>query len=237
MAHPARQQQQPIQFLSIQENLSRGASVSLTEGGGTSLMSTTTSPDLMLARRAAAGQTEAWDELIELYGRRIYNVAYQFAASREEAEDLTQEIFLKLYQSLSRYRGDVPLVAWTLRLSRNLCIDLYRKTRREKQSTFVCEAILDRLPSSEDPQIDVQRRQQLEAVFKAMERIPRELAEVVLLRDLQGWTLAETATYLDAPLGTIKSRLHRARSQLAEQVGAIINPSGLGHPRREAQPC
>ena len=82
-------------------------------------MSSSTSPDLMLARRAAAGRPEAWDELIELYGRRIYNVAYQFAASREEAEDLTQEIFLKLYQSLSRYRGDVPLVAWALRLSRN----------------------------------------------------------------------------------------------------------------------
>ena len=101
----------------------------------------------MLARRAAAGHPEAWDELIELYGRRIYNVAYQFSASKEEAEDLTQEIFLKLYQSLSRYRGDVPLVAWALRLSRNLCIDLYRKTRREKKSTFVSESEPYALPA------------------------------------------------------------------------------------------
>lgn len=200
-------------------------------------MSSPTSPDLMLARRAAAGQPEAWDELIELYGRRIYNVAYQFSASREEAEDLTQEIFLKLYQSLSRYRGDVPLVAWALRLSRNLCIDLYRKTRREKKSTFVSETILDRQPSADDPQVDVQRRQQLEAVYTGLERMPRELAEVIMLRDLQGWTLEETASYLEIPLGTIKSRLHRARARLAEQVSAIIRPSGLGNPRREAQPC
>mgnify|MGYP001812267401 CR=1 FL=1 len=174
---------------------------------------------------------------IELYGRRIYNVAYQFSASKEEAEDLTQEIFLKLYQSLARYRGDVPLVAWALRLSRNLCIDLYRKTRREKKSTFVSEAILDHVPSTDDPQLDTQRRQQLQAVYTGLERMPEELAEVILLRDLQGWTLQETATYLEVPLGTIKSRLHRARARLAEQVSAIIQPSGLGHPGREAQPC
>ena len=200
-------------------------------------MSSTTSPDLMLARRAAAGQPEAWDELIELYGRRIYNVAYQFSASKEEAEDLTQEIFLKLYQSLGRYRGDVPLVAWALRLSRNLCIDLYRKTRREKKSTFVSETILDHVPSTDDPQIEAQRRQQLQAVYTGLERMSEELAEVILLRDLQGWTLEETATYLEVPLGTIKSRLHRARARLAEQVAAIISPAGLGHPGREAQPC
>ena len=200
-------------------------------------MSSSTSPDLMLARRAAAGHPEAWDELIELYGRRIYNVAYQFAASKEESEDLTQEIFLKLHQNLSSYRGDVPLVAWALRLSRNLCIDLYRKTRREKRSTVVSETILEHIPSGDDPQVDAQRRQQLEAVYTGLERLPTELAEVIVLRDLQGWSLEETATYLEAPLGTIKSRLHRARSRLAEQVSAIINPSGLGHPRREAQPC
>ena len=200
-------------------------------------MSTTTSPDLMLARRAAAGQTAAWDELIELYGRRIYNVAFQFAGSREEAEDLTQEIFLKLYQNLKRYRGDVPLVAWTLRLSRNHCIDLYRKTRREKRSTFVSEAVLEQLPAADDPQVDAQRRQQLEAVYAGLENLPPDLAEVVVLADLQGWSMEETASYLDAPLGTVKSRLHRARKRLADQVRLLLNPSGLGEPRREVASC
>ncbi len=205
--------------------------------GQTPAMSPTTTPDLLLARRAAAGHTEAWDELIELYGRRIYNVAYQFAASREEAEDLTQEIFLKLYQNLKRYRGDVPLVAWALRLSRNLCIDLYRKTRREKSSTFVSEAVLEHVQSSDDPQVDAVRRQQLEAVYSGLDQLPEELAEVVVLADLQGWSLEETATYLDAPLGTIKSRLHRARKRLADQVQRLIQPAGLGEPRREVLPC
>ena len=200
-------------------------------------MSSTTTPDLLLARRAAAGHAEAWDELIELYGRRIFNVAYQFSASKQEAEDLTQEIFLKLYQNLGRYRGDVPLVAWSLRLSRNLCIDLYRKSRREKTSTFVSEAVLERLPAADDPQLDALRRQQLEAVYSGLERLPDDLAEVVVLADLQGWSLEETATYLDAPLGTVKSRLHRARKRLAEQVGRLLAPSGLSQPRREAHSC
>lgn len=211
-------------------------SVSVNEGQALRMSSTTT-PDLMLARRAAAGQAEAWDELIELYGRRIYNVAFQFAGSKEEADDLTQEIFLKLYQNLKRYRGDVPLVAWSLRLSRNLCIDLYRKTRREKRSTFVSEAVLEHLPAADDPQVDAQRRQQLGAVYAGLDRLPSELAEVVVLTDLQGWTLEETASYLEAPLGTIKSRLHRARKRLAEQVQRLLSPSGLGEPRREVQTC
>lgn len=201
-------------------------------------MSSTTSPDQLLAKRAAAGHPEAWDELIELYGRKIYNVAYQFAASKEEAEDLTQEIFLKLYQNLDRYRGDVPLVGWTLRLSRNLCIDRYRRTRREKRSTFVSEGVLEQLPAADNPRRDAERRQQMRAIYGGLERLPEDLAEVVILADLQGWTLEETATYVDAPLGTVKSRLHRARKRLAEQVEKLFAPvGGLGAPRREVQAC
>ncbi|MDX1644275.1 MAG: RNA polymerase sigma factor [Thermoanaerobaculia bacterium] len=201
-------------------------------------MSSTTSPDQLLAKRAAAGHPEAWDELIELYGRKIYNVAYQFAASKEEAEDLTQEIFLKLYENLDQYRGDVPLVGWTLRLSRNLCIDRYRRTRREKRSTFVSEAVLDRLPAADNPRRDAERREQMRAIYGGLERLPEDLAEVVILADLQGWTLEETATYVDAPLGTVKSRLHRARKRLAEQVEKLFAPSGgLGTPRREVHAC
>ena len=91
------------------------------------------SPDLILARRAAAGHADAWDELVELYGDRLYNLALHFAGNREEAEDLTQEIFLRLYTNLRQYRGDCPLVSWALRLSRNLCIDHYRRNRHVRE--------------------------------------------------------------------------------------------------------
>ena len=183
------------------------------------------SPDLLLARRAAAGQPAAWDEIVDLYGGRLYNLALQFAASREEAEDLTQEIFLRLYQSLRRYRGEAPLVAWALRLSRNLCVDHYRRTRRERLAAAVdSDLVLLELPASDDPWAECEHRCELAAVEAALARMPEDLAEVVVLRDLQGFSLEETAAALDLPLGTVKSRLHRARLELADRVTDGLRP-------------
>ena len=177
-------------------------------------------PDLLLARRAAAGQASAWEELIELYGEKLYNLALHFARTAEEAEDLTQEMFLRLHQSLRQYRGDCPLVAWALRLSRNLCIDHYRRARQERRSARVSEEVLERLPAGNDLQAEAQEREELAAVHRALAEMPEELAELVLLRDLQGWSLEEVASSLEIPVGTVKSRLHRARLDLAERVQA-----------------
>jgi RNA polymerase sigma-70 factor (ECF subfamily) len=199
------------------------------------------SSDLLLARRAAAGQTAAWDELIDLYGERLYNLALHFAGSREEAEDLTQEIFLRLYQNLRQYRGDCPLVSWTLRLSRNLCIDHYRRARRERRSLRLSDEVLAHLPAGNDVQAEAQWREEVEAVHEALAKMPEEMAEAVLLRDLQGWTLEEVASYLDIPVGTVKSRLHRGRLELAGLVHARFRSRWTarapGAPELEASSC
>jgi RNA polymerase sigma-70 factor (ECF subfamily) len=181
-------------------------------------------PDLSLARRAAAGQADAWDELLDLYSQRLYNLAFQFAGSAADAEDLTQEIFLRLYQNLRLYRGDVPLAAWALRLSRNLCIDAWRRARRERRTSCVPESVLQWIPSADDPMAEAQGREQLRAVYCALEEMPEDLAEVVVLRDLQGWSLEETAASLEVPVGTVKSRLHRARLELARRVTGRLSP-------------
>ncbi|HYX23594.1 MAG TPA: RNA polymerase sigma factor [Thermoanaerobaculia bacterium] len=196
------------------------------------------SQDLLLARRAAAGRADAWDELLALYGERFYNLALHFTGAVEDAEDLTQEICLRLYQNLRQYRGDVPLAAWALRLSRNLCIDHYRSARRERRAGAVSEAVLEGLPAGgEDPQTMALKRQQLRAVYQGLEQMPEDLAEVVLLRDLQGWSLAETAAYLEVPVGTVKSRLHRGRLELAGRVhgaGARLGlPAGAVAPNSD----
>lgn len=183
-------------------------------------------PDLFLARRAAAGQEEAWADLVDRHGRRLYNLALQFAGTREEAEDLTQEIFLRLFQSLRSYRGEVPLLGWALRLSRNLCIDHYRRTRQERRWHRVASEVLDHLPSAEDLEMDSQRRQHVEAVYAGLSEIAEEHAEVVLLCDLQGVSLEEASAFLDIPLGTLKSRLHRGRQRLVEVVRARLTPHG-----------
>lgn len=182
------------------------------------------SPDLFLARRAAAGHDDAWDQLVEAYGRRLFNLAFQFSGNREDAEDLTQEIFLRLYVNLRSYRGDVPLIGWALRLSRNLCIDHYRKTRQERSWHRVAEAVLEQLPASGEAEADLVRRQRVEEVYAALSELPEEHAETVLLCDLQGWSLDEAAACLDIPLGTLKSRLHRGRQRLIDAVRSRLEP-------------
>lgn len=184
------------------------------------------SPDLFLARRAAAGHPDAWDQIIEAHGRRLYNLALQFSGSREDAEDLTQEIFLRLHLNLKSYRGDVPLIGWALRLSRNLCIDHYRKTRAERGWLRVTEAVLEQLPARGDLEAESQYRQHLEAVYTALARLPEEFAEAVLLCDLQGWTLEEAAASADVPMGTLKSRLFRGRQRLTELVRERMESRG-----------
>jgi len=197
-------------------------------------------PDLLLARRAAAGRVDAWEELLALYSERIYNLALHFAGAAEDAEDLTQEIFLRLYQNLRLYRGDVPLAAWALRLSRNLCIDHYRRARRERRAAAISEEVLTLMPAGgDDPQAEAQRRQQLRTVYRELEAMSEDLAEVVLLRDLQGWSLEETAAWLEVPVGTVKSRLHRGRIELAGRVAAKLAAPAprAAVPALEVEPC
>lgn len=190
-------------------------------------------PDLFLARRAAAGHEDAWAELVDRYGRRLFNLALQFGGGREEAEDLTQEVFIRLYQNLRTYRGEVPLLGWALRLSRNLCIDHYRRSRQERKWHRVTEAILEQLPARGDAEADLQRRQHLEAVYEGLSQIEETYGEAVLLCDLQGLSLEEASVYLDIPLGTLKSRLHRGRQHLTEVVRGRI---GLGRDGNERTP-
>ncbi|HEV7517120.1 MAG TPA: sigma-70 family RNA polymerase sigma factor, partial [Thermoanaerobaculia bacterium] len=120
---------------------------------------------------------------------------------------------------------------WIAALSRNLCIDHYRRMRRERRSLAVSDEVLEQVPSGDDQAAEAEQRQQMRTLYRAMEEIPEDLAEVVLLRDLQGWTLEETATYLAVPLGTVKSRLHRARLALADRV------AGMPRLRAVEAPC
>ncbi|MCB1056569.1 MAG: sigma-70 family RNA polymerase sigma factor [Acidobacteria bacterium] len=187
-------------------------------------MRATSQSDLNLSRNASDGDAAAWDELIHRYGGRIFGIARQFARDPAEAEDLTQEIFLKLYRNLHRYRGDVPLVAWSLKLSRNLCIEHYRRTRHERRSGVASEDLLEQMPGTDDPRETVERRQRLATVQRAMAQMSRDLALVVALRDLQGLSYEETAATLEIPMGTLKSRLVRARRELAERVADLVQP-------------
>ena len=199
-----------------------------------------TSPDLFLARRAANADPRAWDEIIDRYGERIYNLAFRFTGQQAEAEDLTQDVFLKLYRNLDRYRGDVPLMAWALRLSRNLCIDHYRHHRARRQAETVSDEVLRHLPSEEDVEGRSQKRELRRLVQQVLAEMSESMASVVMLRDLQGLSYDEIATFFELPVGTIKSRLHRARAELVRRMGERLDlaaPAPAAMPAAGAVPC
>ncbi len=200
-----------------------------------------TSPDLFLARRAAKADPEAWDEIVELYGERIFNLAYRFAGNQPEAEDLTQDIFLKLYRNLHRYRGDVPLLAWALRLSRNLCIDHYRHHRTRKQAETVSDEVLAQLPSGDDVERSSQKRERRRLVQQVLDEMSESLASVLMLRDFQGLSYDEIAGFFEVPVGTVKSRLNRGRQELVRRVEERLSRMGAAIPAplpaEQVPPC
>jgi len=175
--------------------------------------------DRSLVDRCRKGEDEAWRELVDRFGQRVYSVAYHFTLKREDAEELSQEIFLKIFENLERYDGGFPLIAWIVSLSRNLCIDRYRRHKREKSFRFVSDdAVLPMLRSDDDPSADALRKERTKMLFSALSEIPEELAEILVLRDLDGLAYDEIGKALALPDGTVKSRLFRARAEVARRI-------------------
>jgi RNA polymerase sigma-70 factor (ECF subfamily) len=168
--------------------------------------------------RCRRGDEDAWTALVGTTLRPIYRLCASFAPSAAEAEELTQEVYFKLWENLHRYRPGSNFMAWAWRIARNLTIDAHRRCRREREAAWLDPEILDRLPSTEDPHQQTERRQRLRAVAAALRQIDEPLAELILLRDFADMSYQEIAEALDLPLGTVKSRLNRARLELATAV-------------------
>jgi RNA polymerase sigma-70 factor (ECF subfamily) len=169
--------------------------------------------------RCRKGEDEAWRELVDRFGQKVYSVSYHFTLKREDAEELAQEIFLKIFENLNRYDGSFPLIAWIVSLSRNLCIDRYRRRKREKSFRFVSDdAVLPLLRSADDPSADALRKERTKLLFSALAEIPEDLAEILVLRDLDGLAYEEIGQALELPDGTVKSRLFRARAEVAKKI-------------------
>jgi RNA polymerase sigma-70 factor, ECF subfamily len=168
-----------------------------------------------VVERAKQGDERAWESLVDATVDDIYRIAVSFSRRRQEAEDLTQEVFLKLWQNLHRYHAGSSFRAWAYRVARNLFVDAYRRSRDERKATWLDPEFLDSLPGGEDPHGKAVRRQRLEMVRAALAKLPQELAQILLLRDFADWSYDELAVELELPLGTVKSRLNRARRELA----------------------
>jgi RNA polymerase sigma-70 factor (ECF subfamily) len=179
----------------------------------------------MLVRRCVAGDAAAWEEIVQTYNRRIYNICYRFAGSANDAEDLTQEVFIKMYRTLATYdHTKGALVTWVTTITRNLLVDHFRKTKQDRLTDSIDAASPheDALPLSEQiqdqsapPDQRVRSREVSEAIHAALAKLSPELREAVILRDLQDFDYREIATVLKVPEGTVKSRINRGRAELA----------------------
>jgi RNA polymerase sigma-70 factor (ECF subfamily) len=184
--------------------------------------------DAELVDRCRNGDREAWEIIVRRRHARIYNLAYRFTGRTDEAEDLTQEVFLKVYRTLHRYRPDSgALETWITRVARNHFIDHYRKYKTEKIQTT---SLQDHHPDVgvpvkarvETPGDLLDRKEAAERVHRLLDHLPQEQREAVILRDLEELTYEEIAEALQVPIGTVKSRINRGRIELARLLRAGV---------------
>jgi RNA polymerase sigma-70 factor (ECF subfamily) len=151
-----------------------------------------------------------------MYAKKVFNMAYQFCGSRQEAEDMTQDVFLKLYGSLAKFDFKRNFTAWLLTLTKNYLIDEYRRTKWEKTRRDDFNDQLLSQSSLRSPEENLDRKEIREVVWQGLKHLSSDMRMAVVLRDLQGHSYEEMAQILRLPLGTVKSRVNRARLQLAE---------------------
>ena len=173
-----------------------------------------------LIERCLAGDQSAWEDIVRLHRRKVFNIAYKFVGKHDLAEDLTQDIFLKLYRSLDTFDRRANFQTWLISVSRNLCIDHYRSVRKERETMNRDIDPSTLMPVSKDrsayAQLELRDRVQL--LRAALEMLPTTLRTAVLMRDIQEMTYQEIADKLDVPEGTVKSRINRGRTELARQI-------------------
>jgi RNA polymerase sigma-70 factor (ECF subfamily) len=173
-----------------------------------------------LVRKCRAGDGAAWEEIVSTYSRRIFNLAYRFTSNRDQAEDLTQEVFVRIYRTLDQFdqrQGD--LQNWLMRLARNLIIDDYRRRQRNPQDTHAedVDEHAFHLPSvTASPQREMERRELSVQVQEGIDKLTADLRKCVILRDIEELSYQEIVDLLKIPEGTVKSRINRGRIELAK---------------------
>ena len=185
-----------------------------------------------LIQRCLKGDQAAWDLIVKQYWRKVFNVAYKFVGKHDEAEDLAQDIFLKIFKSLDTFDRRANFQTWLISVSRNLCIDHYRSVRKERETIDRDVDTNELAPAAREPGpiAALEQADRVALLRKALAALPATLRKAVLMRDIQELSYQEIADKLRLPEGTVKSRINRGRTELARQVkklrGEDYSPSG-----------
>lgn len=179
-------------------------------------------PDSLI-EQCLTGDQAAWELIVRQNWRKVFNVAYKFVGRHDEAEDLTQDIFLKIFKALATFDRRANFQTWIISISRNLCIDHYRSVRKERQTIARDVDAGDLQPASSDrgPYAAAEHQDLRALLRQALQTLPLTLRTAVILRDLQELSYQEIADRLGLPEGTVKSRINRGRIELARQLRRI----------------
>ena len=189
-------------------------------------------PDRLI-EQCLAGDQSAWEQIVRQNWRKVFNVAYKFVGRHEEAEDLTQDIFLKIFKALGTFDRRANFQTWIVSISRNLCIDHYRSVRKERQTIAREVDTGDLQPASPDrtPYAAAEHQDLRATLREALQMLPATLRTAVVLRDLQELSYQEIAEKLELPEGTVKSRINRGRIELARQLKRMQDKQKAAHGR------
>jgi RNA polymerase sigma-70 factor, ECF subfamily len=172
-----------------------------------------TDPDQPLVRAALAGDLQAFEQLVERHRDVVFRVVARLVASDQEAEDLTQDTFLRAFHRLERYRGEAPFRSWLLRIAHNTAVTYV--TQAGRAATHSLDEIAGSLEAG-SPADQLERRERRERLDKKLKGLGRAHRTVLVLRDIEGLSYEEIARITDAPVGSVKGRLHRARSEFID---------------------
>jgi RNA polymerase sigma-70 factor (ECF subfamily) len=187
--------------------------------GQRNLLERTLDPDSNLVARCLRGDETAWEDLLRIHTRKVYGLCYRFTGNGAEAQDLTQEVFLRVFRTVRTFRSaEGSFGTWLARVTRNLLIDHYRRTRQER----VTDPIEEQLPTIEEsgataavrPDQALAGREASDILQATLQKLSPDLREAVILRDLQEMEYREIASVLEIPEGTVKSRINRGRAEL-----------------------
>ncbi len=176
--------------------------------------------DSDLEDRLRRGDPRAFEELVIAYQHRVFGVALRMLRSRGEAEEIAQEVFLRVHRAVGDFRGEAKLSTWLYAITSRLCLN--RLASGERRMAREGEESLERLRADADPAAHAERGELEAALQRAITELPEERRVVVVLRDFEGLSYEEIAAALDLPLGTVRSRLHRARTDLKEKLERFL---------------
>ena len=190
--------------------------------------SQSTETDTQLVKRCRDGETAAFDEIVARHQNRVYNLCYWMLSDREEAADAAQEAFVRAFRSLGNFRGECAFSTWLHRVTVNVALDAAQRRKRaplpfsalenDEDTTREIESYLQSGEVAESPHEVAARRERRLVVRQALAELPEHYRLALVLFDMQGHSYEEVATLLDLPLGTVKSRLNRARLALRDKL-------------------